>query len=60
MLGYSQVVFTTLLGIALWRDSLPMASWLGIALIIASGAVAMVFVRPPAAVAIPASRPVES
>ena len=57
LLGYSQVVFTTLLGIALWRDRLPMTSWLGMTLIIGSGAVAIFFVRPPDAAAIPATQP---
>lgn len=56
LLGYSQVVFTTLLGIALWRDQPPMASWLGIVLIIGSGAVAIFYVRPPDAAAIPAAQ----
>jgi drug/metabolite transporter (DMT)-like permease len=57
LLGYSQVVFTTLLGIALWSDKPPMTSWLGMALIIGSGAVAIFFVRPPDAAAIPATQP---
>lgn len=40
MLGYSQVVFTALLGAMLWNDVLSWESWLGIALIVGSGAFA--------------------
>lgn len=57
LLGYSQVVFTTLLGIALWGDQLPVTSWLGIALVIGSGSVAIFFVPPTDAAAISAKRP---
>jgi drug/metabolite transporter (DMT)-like permease len=46
LLGYSQVVFTTLLGIALWGERPGVSSWLAIALIVASGGVATVFMRP--------------
>jgi S-adenosylmethionine uptake transporter len=49
LLGYSQVIFTTLIGIALWDDHPGIGAWLAIALIIASGAAATVFVRSPAA-----------
>ena len=46
LLGYSQVVFSSLIGIVLWRDKLPLASWLGMALIIVCGAAASGLVRP--------------
>jgi drug/metabolite transporter (DMT)-like permease len=46
LLGYSQVVFTTLLGIALWGERPGAGSWLAIALIVASGAGATIFMRP--------------
>ena len=45
LLGYSQVVFTTLLGMGLWGEHPGMSSWLAIALIILSGAAATVFMR---------------
>jgi S-adenosylmethionine uptake transporter len=45
LLGYSQVIFTTLIGIALFNDHPGLGAWLAIALIIASGAAATVFVR---------------
>jgi S-adenosylmethionine uptake transporter len=45
LLGYSQVVFSTLLGMALWGEHPGMSSWLAIALIIASGTAATVFMR---------------
>jgi drug/metabolite transporter (DMT)-like permease len=49
LLGYSQVIFTTFIGIALWGDHPGIVSWLAMALIIASGAAATMFVRsaPP-------------
>lgn len=43
LLGYSQVVFTTLLGIVLWQDHPGLATWFGIALIVASGALSTTF-----------------
>ena len=43
LLGYSQVVFTTLLGIVLWQDHPGLATWLGIALIVGSGALSTTF-----------------
>jgi drug/metabolite transporter (DMT)-like permease len=46
LLGYSQVVFTTLLGIGLWGEHPGVSSWLAIALIVASGAGATIFMRP--------------
>jgi S-adenosylmethionine uptake transporter len=48
LLGYSQVVFSTLLGIALWGEHPGVSSWLAIALIVASGAGATIFMRPKA------------
>lgn len=36
-LSYSAVVFATLFGILLWHETLSLSSWLGMALIIASG-----------------------
>jgi drug/metabolite transporter (DMT)-like permease len=36
-LAYSTIVFASLFGIVLWKETLPPASWLGMALIIASG-----------------------
>jgi drug/metabolite transporter (DMT)-like permease len=48
LLGYSQVVFTSLIGIAVWGDHPTSSSWLAMALIIASGAAATMFVRRPA------------
>jgi drug/metabolite transporter (DMT)-like permease len=47
LLGYSQVVFTSLIAVLLWNDQLSLLSWLGMALIIASGAAASMFTRPP-------------
>jgi drug/metabolite transporter (DMT)-like permease len=40
-LSYSTVVFSSVLGIALWNDTLTLQSWLGIALIIAAGIAAV-------------------
>lgn len=45
LLGYSQVIFTTLIGMALWQDHPAVGSWLAIALIVASGAAATVYTR---------------
>jgi drug/metabolite transporter (DMT)-like permease len=39
-LSYSTVVYASVLGIAVWGDWLPWASWLGIAVIIAGGVIA--------------------
>lgn len=47
LLGYSQVIFTTFIGIALWNDHPGLSSWLAIGLIIASGVAATKFVRAP-------------
>jgi S-adenosylmethionine uptake transporter len=47
LLGYSQVVFTTLMGIFIWGHQPALTSWLGMLLVIVSGAVATVYVRPP-------------
>jgi drug/metabolite transporter (DMT)-like permease len=45
LLGYSQVIFATLFGIALWGEHPPVSSWMAMALIVLSGIVATVFVR---------------
>jgi drug/metabolite transporter (DMT)-like permease len=45
LLGYTQVVFTSIIGIVLWGDRPGLGSWLAMALIIASGAVATAFTR---------------
>lgn len=52
-LGYTQVVFASLLGILIWQDVLSPASWVAIAVIVASGTVATTVMRsadarPPA------------
>jgi drug/metabolite transporter (DMT)-like permease len=39
LLGYSQVVFTSLIGIVLWDNHPTVSAWLGMALIIVSGAI---------------------
>ena len=39
-LAYSTVIFSSLYGMLLWQDVLPWSSWLAIALIVASGAMA--------------------
>ncbi len=44
-LAYSTVVFASLLGVILWQEFLSPLSWLGIALIIASGILSMQFGR---------------
>jgi len=46
LLGYSQVVFTSILGIVIWNDRLTAMSWMGMALVIASGGIATMFIRP--------------
>lgn len=48
LLGYSQVVFTSLLAMLIWDDQLSLLSWLGMAMVILSGAVASMFARPQA------------
>jgi drug/metabolite transporter (DMT)-like permease len=48
LLGYSQVVFTSLIGVALWDDHPGPGAWLAMGLIIASGAVATLFMRSSA------------
>lgn len=45
LLGYSQVIFATFFGIGLWGEHPGVISWLAMALIVASGVVATVFVR---------------
>jgi drug/metabolite transporter (DMT)-like permease len=49
LLGYSQVVFTSLLGILIWNDRPALMSWMGMILVIASGAIATMFAQPAAA-----------
>ncbi|MHB1199258.1 MAG: DMT family transporter [Polaromonas sp.] len=39
-LAYSTVVFTTLLSILIWQETLPLSSWLAMGLIISSGVLA--------------------
>ena len=39
-LSYSGIVFSSVLGILIWGDVLPLAAWLGIALIVAAGIIA--------------------
>jgi drug/metabolite transporter (DMT)-like permease len=40
LVGYSQIIFTSLLGIAIWNDRPSVAAWTGMALVIAGGVVA--------------------
>jgi drug/metabolite transporter (DMT)-like permease len=40
-LAYSTIVFASLFGIALWKETLPPSSWLGMAFIIASGVLSL-------------------
>jgi S-adenosylmethionine uptake transporter len=54
LLGYSQVVFTSLIGIMLWNDRPALGSWLGMGLIIASGAAAVMYASQPAKPSSPA------
>ena len=56
MLGYSQVIFTSILGVLIWNDRLSLLSWVGMTLVIFSGFLATRFIRPVARVASPASR----
>lgn len=46
LLGYSQVIFTSILGVLIWKDRLSWLSWLGMALVIFSGLMATRFIRP--------------
>jgi drug/metabolite transporter (DMT)-like permease len=41
VLSYSTLAFSALLGVAVFSESLPWAAWTGIALIVASGVLAM-------------------
>lgn len=41
-LAYSTVIFSSLFGVLLWDERLPLAGWLGMALVVASGAMATV------------------
>lgn len=53
LLGYAQIVFTTLIGMLWWHEHPGLAAWLGIALIVGSGGIATSFMgrvnigRPP-------------
>lgn len=49
LLGYSQVVFTSVLGILLWNDHLTVLAWLGMVLIVVSGFAATVSMKAPQA-----------
>ena len=40
-LSYSGIVFSSVLGIAIWGDALPFAAWVGIGLIVAAGIIAI-------------------
>jgi S-adenosylmethionine uptake transporter len=40
-LSYSSIVISSVIGIVLWSDVLPVVSWLGIALIVAAGIIAV-------------------
>ena len=44
-LGYTQVVFASLLGILIWHDVLSPLSWVAIAVIVTSGIVATAMMR---------------
>jgi drug/metabolite transporter (DMT)-like permease len=44
-LGYAQVVFASIFGIFIWHDMLSLASWIAIAIIVASGVGATALVR---------------
>jgi drug/metabolite transporter (DMT)-like permease len=48
-LAYTTVVFASVFGLLLWDESLPVAAWLGIAVIIASGVAATALSRRPVA-----------
>ena len=40
-LSYSGIVFSSVLGILLWKDVLPLPAWIGMALIVAAGIIAV-------------------
>jgi drug/metabolite transporter (DMT)-like permease len=40
-LSYSTVVFASLFGIILWGEALPLAGWIGMALIVAGGVLSL-------------------
>ena len=44
-LAYSTVVFSSLIGVLLWGETLPLPSWLAVALIVASGVLASYWSR---------------
>jgi drug/metabolite transporter (DMT)-like permease len=52
-LSYSGIVFASALGIALWHDVLPIAAWLGIALIVVAGIIAVQLTPEPKRDALP-------
>lgn len=47
LLGYSQVVFSSLLGIVLWNARPTTESWVGVGLVIVSGAAAALYASRP-------------
>lgn len=53
-LSYSTVVFSCLFGILFWHEALPLLSWVGMALVIASGVVSSLLSQPTAKAAVQA------
>lgn len=47
-LAYTTVIFSSLFGVVLWDEVLPLAAWLAVALIVASGVMASLGARPTA------------
>ena len=47
LLGYSQVVSTSVIGILIWNDKMTLMAGIGMALIIVSGFMATVSMKPP-------------
>jgi len=47
LLGYSQIVFTSLLGVVMWNDRPSLPAWIGMGLVMVSGIVARMTIRPP-------------
>jgi len=45
-LSYSTIAFASLFGLLLWRETLPLEGWIGIALIIASGVLSLRLAPP--------------
>jgi S-adenosylmethionine uptake transporter len=52
-LSYSGIVFSSVLGIVLFADVLPLLAWVGIALIVAAGIIAVQLQPPPQRAATP-------